>query len=207
MDEEVMVLRQMLGQVVNRLDVLNERVDELEDRVRSIPAKQPASRNSLPFHERLPHTSELVRLRADLFDNKVASQGRTRYRLKVFVWLDDAENQNGSIQPLFYQMYEPGSAKPQSNTYFEEVRRKLDGNADVFLIGYTMHQGSKANQMKGRKAMYDHVAVVWNDGGLSLLTMHPDQSERDRIDFAPTQPIEGEQDQDAAVARWWWNAG
>lgn len=145
---------------------LNCRINDLETRIGELTRKA----KPLPFMKELApaDVARIVKLRADLFDNGEPKKGKTKYVLKVFVWMDDKNGNRGTIMPFEFLMNDP-----------------------IGISGHIVHKPRKDKPgVSGTVRVPDHVATLNGD---SLLIQFGSQSitmtEPERIQPKPDSPI------------------
>jgi hypothetical protein len=120
-------------------------------------------RTSLPFHRTLDDVVDrIVKLRADFFRNEGGKKGRSRYKLTLFVWLDNKDAKAGNIKALTFPLtYDP-------------KRQEFSGS----LLWKGMVGG-----IKGSKAVSDHICLV--SGNQCHVAVGGREIELDEFDAEP----------------------
>jgi hypothetical protein len=147
---------------------------ELSERKREKP--------QLKFYQTLNDVADrIVKLRADLFHNAVARKGASKFKVKLFVWLDNKDGEAGNIKPLIFPLkYHPKS-------------QEMDG--DLVWKGAAYKQYG----IKGAVHVPDHLCLVWHDE--CRLTIG--QREIDIDEYRWVRPEPGKL---LPIKRWYWNA-
>ena len=158
LQEKIAELTRLVSEQNNTIAEQNETIGSLRDQliVKHL-------RTSLPFHRTLDDVADrIVKLRADLFKNQGGKKGRSKYKVTLFVWLDNKIAKAGNIKALTFPLtYDP-------------KRHEFSGS----LLWKGMVGG-----IKGSKAVPDHICLV--SGNQCHVAVGGREIELDEFDAEP----------------------
>jgi hypothetical protein len=96
------LLDRLQDKIAELTRVVSEQAETIESLRDQLIVK--SLRTSLPFHRTLDDVADrIVKLRADFFKNE-GKKGRSKYKLTLFVWLDNKDAKAGNIKALTFPL-------------------------------------------------------------------------------------------------------
>jgi hypothetical protein len=155
----IFILR-IIFTMYNSQDVYETRIAKLEHDVEGLRKllNEVLPANKLPAMASLAPSDldRIVKIRADLFHNPTAKQGKPKWVIKMFVWFDNKQAKQGHIKPLLFPMQIGGrfEISAYDESLFARMGRRLD---ETSMIGCLTHK------TRGTTKQKDHVVVRSGD--------------------------------------------